>query len=124
MIDEIFRQLGIALICFIIGMNSYILHRVGKSKKLVIHKKVKSFKKMTTSIQWLYINQTILFGMVLLSRYQRLIANAPLTWLDWAGIPLFISYILFNVYLVQNYIQAALKGSLFDKKEIPKMHLD
>lgn len=125
MITDIYRYLGIGLISFILGMNVYILYRVTKSRKIVAHKKVKSFKMMTLAIQWLFINQIALFSMIFFSRYQRLVShNHILLWIDWAAIPVFISYLLLNIYLIKNYIISAIQGTLFDKSEIHKMGLE
>lgn len=119
---EFLRQIGIALIAFSVGMNCYIIYKVWKSKRVTIHTKVKSFKTMTNALIWLYINLTVSQLLVAASRYHRLVYNVPLTFLDYLGIPLLISYILFNTYLIKKYIIAALKGTLFDKKEVSKMH--
>lgn len=116
--DEILRQGGLTILAFIIGMNIYVLYRVRKSAGIVAHSKIKSFVKMTTAISWLYANQIVLFSMIAVSRYQRLSSDSPVIWIDWASIPVFISYLFFNIYLIKHYILAALDGKLFDKSEI------
>lgn len=122
--EETLRQVGIGIVSFILGMNIYIFFKVTKTKRLVVHKRVASFQKMTLAIQWLYLNQIILFSMIMFSRYQRLINDAPVVWVDYVAIPIFISYLLFNIYLIKHYIISALNGKLFSKDGISKIHMD
>lgn len=106
--EDILRYVGLWILSFLIGMNIYIFFKVRTHAQEINNALFSHYLNMGLTIKWIFINQTALFIMISVSRTQRLLDDAPLTWVDYVAIPLFISYILFNIMILKKYISKAL----------------
>ena len=118
MTEDMFRYIGLWILSFIIGMNSYIAYKIHMHSKKISYRKSELFDTTMKILKWLYLNQTAILIMMGISRTQRILQDVPLVWIDFVAIPMLISYLCFDLFVIKKIINRSLGGQLFDKKKM------